>query len=406
VGASILLSALFVAISTSRGIYGGTYTRSKTRQLGSIARVWVLAFLIASMAAFLLKIGHQFSRGATVAQFVLGLCSLMFVRHLADTALRTGLLRPRRIALLHDADVDPTGLHRSLAEHGYRVVASMSLREGNDVRAVDELAEIARNQRVDDAFIIPSPKTEQLDELISHFCRLPVPVHLIPSRDILSLLRYRIADHGAIRTLEVQAARKDGLDRAVKRALDVAASAIALVCLWPIFLIVALAIKLDSPGPVFFAQNRVGFNGRTFRIFKFRSMTTMDDGAVVRQAQRQDPRVTSVGRWLRSTSLDELPQLFNVLLGDMSLVGPRPHALAHDRFYSSLISDYPMRHHMKPGITGLAQVSGCRGETETPDLMARRVAYDLSYIGNWSLWLDLKILARTVSVLAHPSKVY
>lgn len=412
-GASIILSALFAAISKARGIYGQLYTRSKAQQLVSIARVWVLAFLIASMAAFLLKIGHQFSRGVTVVQFVLGLASLAFVRHLADTALRTGLLRQRRVVLLHDPDVDATELRRSLSARGYRVVGNMSLRESENetpssksARPVNELIEFVRNRRVDDAFIVPSSNVKQLDPLISHFSRLPIPVHLIPSAEVLSLLRYRIADHGAVKAIELQPARRDGLERAVKRALDVAAAALALLCLWPAFIIIAAAIKLDSRGPVIFAQNRVGFNGRTFRIFKFRSMSTMDDGPVVQQARRHDPRVTAVGRWIRSTSLDELPQLFNVLRGDMSLVGPRPHVLAHDRHYNELIFDYPMRHHMKPGITGLAQVSGCRGETETPDLMARRVEHDLSYIENWSLWLDLKILARTIAVLAHTSKVY
>jgi lipopolysaccharide/colanic/teichoic acid biosynthesis glycosyltransferase len=145
---------------------------------------------------------------------------------------------------------------------------------------------------------------------------------------------------------------------------------------------VALAVRLDSRGPILFRQNRNGFNGRPFRIYKFRSMTVMEDGAVVTQAKRDDARVTRVGRFLRRSSLDELPQLLNVLKGDMSLVGPRPHALAHDDHYSGLLAEYAFRHHVKPGITGWAQVNGFRGETPTIDLMKRRIDLDLQYIAN------------------------
>jgi lipopolysaccharide/colanic/teichoic acid biosynthesis glycosyltransferase len=155
-------------------------------------------------------------------------------------------------------------------------------------------------------------------------------------------------------------------------------------------------IKLDSPGPVFFAQRRYGFNQQPFRIIKFRSMRTLDDGAVIRQVSADDPRVTRIGRWLRRWNVDEIPQLFNVLTGDMSLVGPRPHALSHDREYERRISLYARRHNVKPGITGWAQIHGHRGETDTDDKMRNRVEHDLFYIDNWSLWLDLKIIARTV----------
>ncbi|MBN9447724.1 MAG: sugar transferase, partial [Bosea sp.] len=153
---------------------------------------------------------------------------------------------------------------------------------------------------------------------------------------------------------------------------------------------------IDSKGPVLFLQRRYGFNQEPFRIFKFRTMTTTDDGAVIRQATRGDPRITRVGRHLRRYNLDELPQLINVIAGQMSLVGPRPHALAHDREYQRKIALYARRHNVKPGITGWAQVNGLRGETDTDEKMARRVAYDHWYIDNWSFWLDLAILLRTL----------
>jgi len=171
---------------------------------------------------------------------------------------------------------------------------------------------------------------------------------------------------------------------------------LALLAFTPLLVVVAALIRLDSPGPVFFLQRRFGFNQQPFRIFKFRTMRTLDDGAVVPQAQRDDPRLTRIGRWLRRWNIDEIPQLFNVLIGDMSLVGPRPHALSHDREYEQRIALYARRHNVKPGITGWAQINGFRGAIDTEDKMRQRVEHDLFYIDNWSLWLDLKIIVRTV----------
>jgi exopolysaccharide biosynthesis polyprenyl glycosylphosphotransferase len=185
------------------------------------------------------------------------------------------------------------------------------------------------------------------------------------------------------------------VERAVKRALDLIVSITAIVLSLPFFLIVALAIKLDSSGPVIFRQRRIGLEAKEFIIFKFRTMTVLEDGPVVTQACRDDRRVTYIGKFLRRSSLDELPQLFNVLRGDMSLVGPRPHALAHDDHYRVHIADYACRHYVKPGITGWAQVHGLRGETRSLEQMANRVKLDLWYINNSSPGLDLNILLRT-----------
>jgi putative colanic acid biosynthesis UDP-glucose lipid carrier transferase len=175
-------------------------------------------------------------------------------------------------------------------------------------------------------------------------------------------------------------------------------------------LAIAIAIKLNSPGPVLFTQRRLGFNQQPINVFKFRSMyVDMCDApsaGSVRHASRDDPRVTGVGRLIRKTSLDELPQLFNVLLGDMSLVGPRPHAVAHDEYYASLIDGYLGRHRAKPGITGWAQVNGCRGEIHSLEDMRRRIELDLHYIDNWSLWLDVRILVRTALVCFTDDQAY
>ena len=206
--------------------------------------------------------------------------------------------------------------------------------------------------------------------------------------------------------VELQRAPLSDIERGLKRLVDLIFASIALLLFAPLLFLVSLLIKLDSRGPILFIQTRNGFSGRPFRIFKFRSMTVTEDGPVIRQATRNDKRVTRIGRLLRMTSIDELPQLFNVLLGDMSLVGPRPHAFAHDTEFERLIASYAFRHHVKPGITGWAQVNGLRGETPTVDLMERRVELDLWYINNWSLWFDVKILVKTLFVLGRQPLAY
>lgn len=182
----------------------------------------------------------------------------------------------------------------------------------------------------------------------------------------------------------------------VKRGEDAAIGSLLLILSAPLWPLIALAIKLESPGPIIFAQRRRGVYLREFKVLKFRTMRVMEDGPDVKQAVAADARVTTVGRILRRTSLDELPQLLNVLRGEMSLVGPRPHALAHDEEFTRLLERYPDRHQMRPGLTGLAQVTGLRGSTAKPGSIEARVEADLAYIHNWSLMLDLKILARTV----------
>ena len=196
------------------------------------------------------------------------------------------------------------------------------------------------------------------------------------------------------------------LERLSKRLLDVTVAATSLVLLVPLLVVVAVAIKLESRGPVIFRQRRHGFNGRSFAIYKLRTMRVMEDGAAVVQATEKDPRVTRVGRFLRATSIDELPQLLNVLQGHMSMVGPRPHALIHDYEYGRMIANYAFRHHVKPGITGWAQVHGYRGGTPRLELMERRITLDLWYIDNWSLTLDINIMLRTFFELIRPRNAY
>lgn len=195
-------------------------------------------------------------------------------------------------------------------------------------------------------------------------------------------------------------------ERAMKRSLDLTLGLAALLFLLPFLLLVAAAIFSKSGGPVIFRQQRGGLNGKPFTIWKFRTMRVLEDGEKIAQVRKSDPRVTRLGAVLRRTSIDELPQLWNVVRGDMSIVGPRPHALAHDRHYGDLVSAYSTRQCVKPGLTGLAQVEGCRGETSSVDAMEKRVLLDIAYIETWSFWLDLKIIMRTAKTVLFEKDVY
>ncbi len=235
---------------------------------------------------------------------------------------------------------------------------------------------------------------------------VPVALHLAPDPGSPWTRRPVLAHIGKIPTFRLIRAPLTWRDLVLKRAFDVALALWLLALAMPLFALIAIAIKLETPGPVLFRQRRLGFNQREFRVLKFRTMTTLDDGPVIPQATRNDSRITRVGRVLRSTNLDELPQLLNVLTGHMSLVGPRPHAVAHNTEYEAQIRIYAQRHKVKPGITGLAQVNGYRGETDSLDKMLRRVEHDLLYIDNWSLLLDIKILVMTLFSVSSYRNAY
>jgi exopolysaccharide biosynthesis polyprenyl glycosylphosphotransferase len=235
---------------------------------------------------------------------------------------------------------------------------------------------------------------------------LSIPIHLLPDDNVAHFLANRTISLGTAWASEVKRAPLSPTEQVLKRAMDVSLASICLIVLAPLMALVAAMLRLESAGPIFFIQTRNGFNGETFGVRKFRTMRVAEDGLVIRQATRNDPRVTRLGRVLRRSSIDELPQLFNVITGDMSLVGPRPHAVAHNSEYQKLVDKYAHRYQLKPGITGWAQVNGFRGEIKSVEMMAKRVEFDLWYINNWSLLLDIKILFRTLVVLAFQSNAY
>ena len=231
-------------------------------------------------------------------------------------------------------------------------------------------------------------------------------VHYVPDLLGITIIQGRLQDVNGVPVVGLCETPFTGVNGLLKRAEDVVLASIILMLIAPLMLAVALGVKLSSPGPVLFRQRRNGLDGHEILVWKFRSMRTQDDGPVVRQATRGDPRITPFGAFIRRTSLDELPQFFNVLQGTMSIVGPRPHAVAHNDEYRALVQAYMVRHKVKPGITGWAQVNGHRGETDTLDKMRARVEYDLEYLRHWSLGLDLRIIARTVGLVLGDRHAY
>ena len=349
------------------------------------------------------------------AGVVMTIAVRFFVARICAFVVASGMIKPIRVGLIGVNDDTESGdAVATLEAQGYSVVSRFFLplddewlagdpdgAESGRHRRLREITRLLRNRQVDEIFIaIPWHHQSLIEEIESELRALPLPVKLVPDNVTERLLRRPVLDLGQTKAVELQRAPLSGTQRKLKRAMDQVLAVLGLIVLFPLLVIVAIAVRLESPGPALFLQTRVGFNGRPFKIYKFRTMTTQDDGAVIRQATRNDARVTRLGALLRRFSIDEIPQLINVVRGDMSLVGPRPHALAHDNEYDDLIATYAIRHKIKPGITGWAQVNGCRGETPEIGMMKQRVENDIWYIEYWSLWLDIRILLLTIVRMA------
>ena len=270
-----------------------------------------------------------------------------------------------------------------------------------------DLVKRAQSGEIQVVFItVPMRAEERIRGFIRELSDSTASVYVVPDLFVFQLMHSRWTEVQGLPVVSIFENPFYGIDGILKRGLDFALSVALLIVLAIPMSIIALLVKFTSKGPVFFRQRRYGLDGKEIKVWKFRSMTCCEDGAKVTQAKAGDARVTPVGAVLRRTSLDELPQLFNVLLGNMSLVGPRPHATAHNEHYRKEIEGYMLRHKVKPGITGLAQVNGCRGETETLDKMERRVIFDHQYIRSWSIWLDLRILFQTLGIVFKQQNAY
>jgi putative colanic acid biosynthesis UDP-glucose lipid carrier transferase len=278
---------------------------------------------------------------------------------------------------------------------------------GRMLGGLKDAAPFIRARGVKEVFItLPLGSQPRILELLESIQGTTASLFFVPDVFGISIIQGRLQDMNGVPVVGICETPFTGTNELVKRTSDIVLALLILALISPLLIALAIGVKLSSPGPAIFRQKRNGLDGSEITVYKFRSMRAMDNGPVVAQATKDDPRITPFGAFLRKTSLDELPQFFNVLQGRMSIVGPRPHAVAHNELYRELISAYMVRHKVKPGITGWAQVNGLRGETETVDKMKARVEYDLEYLRNWSLGLDLQIIVRTIRVLFADRNAY
>ncbi|UVO27603.1 undecaprenyl-phosphate glucose phosphotransferase [Bradyrhizobium arachidis] len=419
--ASTLVAINFALLITVQDGYRLKTITNLPRTFRMTLATWTGVFGALLAVAFTMKVSNEFSRASTISFYLVGLSVLLIWKAVAarwtSHALRTGAFANSRAIMIAEFGL-PASSHAmiDIAQHGYRLMRIMEIRSkelasplllSTMAPRLDELIAYARENRIEHVFLLMNwSRQHAIDSILDALKILPIPVHLVPDVHAARFLRYPLQSTGNIWTAELRRAPLSWKERTLKRIFDLAGASLALIVFAPVMLATAVLIKLTSKGPVFFRQTRNGFNGAAFKIFKFRTMRVLEDGPTIRQAEKNDPRVTRTGKWLRKTSIDELPQLFNVLKGDMSLVGPRPHAAAHNTEYERIIGNYAFRHHVKPGITGWAQVNGYRGEISAIELMQKRVELDIWYINNWAVRLDLKILLLTVVTSLRDPNAY
>jgi len=394
-------------------LYGSWRGERVSRELLRLFNYWALTFCCLLIIDYLLTPTGLVLDRNRIAWFVLVLFALsgyrLLIRSTLQTLRRHGFNR-RTVAIVGTGQIgerlacsiaaapwmglhllgfyDDTPEQMALDELGKRVPV---------LGGLDQLVLDARAGRIDKVYITLAMSFEpSLCNLVKGLSDTTASVYLIPDVFMFDLLHARSESINGLTSISLVDTPMDGSSQLIKRFEDIVVTSLILAVIALPMLLIALGIKITSPGPVFFRQTRYGLDGRPIMVWKFRSMTVQENGNEVRQASRNDCRVTPFGAFLRRTSLDELPQFFNVLRGDMSIVGPRPHAVAHNEEYRTQVSCYMLRHKVKPGITGWAQVNGWRGETTTLDKMQKRIEFDLEYIEHWSIWLDLKIIALTL----------
>lgn len=367
---------------------------------------WTLSLIFsAGLMAFNSDFNDDFS--LFFAWYVLSSIGLVVCRSLIRFGagwLRNRGYNTRRVAIAGDLPVGQMLLESFRNEPwlGFEVVGVYHDVRPEGVSAdwagtIEQLIEDAKAAKIHNVYIAMSMNdAASIKTLVNELADTTCSVILIPDVFTFNILHSRIEEMNGIPVVPLYDTPLSGLNRVLKRVEDIVLSSLILLMISPVLLSIAAAVKLTSPGPVIFRQTRYGMDGKPIMVWKFRSMKVMENDSVVTQATQNDPRVTRVGNFLRRTSLDELPQFINVLTGGMSIVGPRPHAVAHNEQYRTLIQGYMLRHKVKPGITGWAQINGWRGETDTLEKMEKRIEFDLEYIREWSLWFDIKIVFLTI----------
>lgn len=398
----IVALLLSMIVFNKFGFYSAWRNSSLARELRTVALGWATVMVALTLFFFMTKSGAEFSRVWALLWFAIGLFSLTVVRVVLRQFLRW--LRRKgynqRNILIVGKDPLMVDLAHRLSQSpwmGLSVVERMALVGEAGVDAAD-LNERINTLGVDQVWIALPLKDEMLvQSVIAALSLSPVEIRYVPDLFGFRLFSHSVSEVAGLPVINLSSTPMEGFNRVVKAVEDRVVSLLILFLISPLLLLLAMGVKLSSPGPVFFRQQRNGWNGKPIHVLKFRSMVVhKEEVGVVTQASKQDARITPFGAFLRRTSLDELPQFFNVLTGEMSIVGPRPHAVAHNDQYKVLVDDYMLRHRVKPGITGWAQINGYRGETDTLEKMQKRVEYDLYYIEHWSVWLDLKIIMLTI----------
>ncbi|WP_433739630.1 undecaprenyl-phosphate glucose phosphotransferase [Pseudomonas putida] len=403
-------ATLAVLASVPAYTFSGVY-RKRDNYLTGLGRLfmgWSMTMAALACMAFICKADELFSRQVILSWAVygfLGQALLYAPLHAFSRYYQRSRKSEHRTLIVGTGEL-ALGLARKLSHLENLPLVGM-VSTGNTapmeqdapriVGAQEDLLELIQAHDIRRLYItLPLSEAAKIEAMYGDLLDANVDVVWVPDLNSLTLLNHSVKVVDGLPAIYLNESPLTSRPTAAlsKSLLEKSVALLAIILLSPVLLLIALAVKLNSPGPVFFKQDRHGWNGKVIQVWKFRSMRVHDDKEV-KQASRNDSRITAVGRFIRRTSLDELPQLFNVLQGQMALVGPRPHAVAHNHYYSGKILAYMARHRIKPGITGLAQINGCRGETDTLDKMQKRVEIDLKYINNWSLWLDLKILVKT-----------
>ncbi|WP_144637745.1 undecaprenyl-phosphate glucose phosphotransferase [Bordetella genomosp. 13] len=403
-----LCSAVALAVFPAFGLYASWRGRSLVDLAARSLGAWATVFALAILVSFLSHQTDAISRlwaGVWFAGTAVVLVGVRLVAHGAMRRVRDRGLDRKRVVMVGFGAMGHDLWRRvhSARSAGYEIVGiyvdtkEQTPAQAHRLKALDELSAFVREREVREVWIaLPVESSQLVREAAYHLRHDPIDVRWIPDVMSVHLLGHRAHEFLGVPAIELNSLPAAGIRGMAKEAFDRAFALCVLTALAPLLLGIALLIKLGSRGPVLFTQARLGVDGKVFKVYKFRSMTQHQEAhGVVTQATREDARVTPLGAFLRRTSLDELPQFINVLRGDMSVVGPRPHALEHNEQFKDLVARYMMRHRVKPGITGWAQVNGFRGQTDTLHKMRDRVEFDLYYIQNWTFLMDLRIIAKT-----------
>ena len=386
-----------------------------------IASSWLVLLSILALCAYATRSFHYFENDVLLAWAAATPVLQWLATWLGRTVVRRRAARPesRRTAVVVGASALGVKVARALQggdDAGVEFVGFFDDRTDGRIDSqaktdvlgkLSDVAAFTTQHRIREVYItLPLGSQPRIVELLEQLQDTTASLFFVPDVFGISIIQGRLQDMNGVPVVGICETPFTGTNQLVKRISDIIIASVIIVLISPLLLAIAIGVKLGSPGPVLFKQRRNGLDGHEIVVYKFRSMRTMEDGEVVRQATRNDPRVTPFGAFLRRTSFDELPQFFNVLAGTMSIVGPRPHAVTHNKEYRQIIKAYMVRHKVKPGITGWAQVNGQRGETDTVEKMRMRVEYDLEYLRNWSLGLDLKIIVSTIRVLFFDRQAY